>query len=56
MQPDPHEHELAEYVRSQLRRLGPYFDEPEVVQEALEHARDLWVQLYELDHSLTSEP
>lgn len=42
---------LAAYVRSCLERIGEYFAEPEIVEEALTHNRDLWQSLYQLDSS-----
>ena len=48
--PDPPETALAEFIRSRLERLGPQWAEPEVLQEALQDQRDLWIELYRLDN------
>ena len=42
---------LASYVCSWLERIGEYFAEPEIVEEALTHNRDLWERLYRLDNA-----
>jgi hypothetical protein len=42
---------LADYVRSCLERIGKYFAEAEVVEEALTYHRDLWENLYKLDNA-----
>ncbi len=52
----PTDLELAEYVRSRLERIGPSFAEPQMVEEALELTRDLWLRLYELDHASDDDP
>jgi len=40
---------LRDYVRSRLERIGRYFAEPEIVEEAITFHRDLWENLYKLD-------
>jgi hypothetical protein len=42
---------LRDYVRSRLERIGRYFGEPEIVEEAIAFHRDLWENLYRLDHA-----
>ena len=49
--PNDDDTKLADYVRSWLERIGSYFSEPEIVEEALTHHRDLWESLYQLDNS-----
>ena len=46
---EPTDEELAEYVSSRLELIGPNFADSEVVAEAIEQHRDLWLRLYELD-------
>lgn len=45
----PPDDALSSYVAACLARIGPYFSEPEVVQDALTYHRDLWESLYRLD-------
>ena len=52
MQRDPTEHQLAEYVRYRLERIGRRFADPEFVEEAMELQRDVWLQLYKIDREL----
>jgi hypothetical protein len=42
---------LVAYVKACLERIGDYFAEPDVVEEALAEHRELWESLYRLDTS-----
>ncbi len=51
VEPNDGDTKLADYVRSWLERIGQHFADPEIVEEALTHNRDLWESLYQLDNS-----